>query len=158
MPRLVRWESEARDDDGDGVVAFDLGRDVPVVSVWAVADVSSGDAAIAPGPETSPRLSSPAADLLGTTANGVATFADRRSYLELLIVRPGQGAWTLSTGDGAAGDDDGAPDGVIVPAIAQLHAVGLGSGRPAALLPGDTVAAIDPSTFEYYTVRLGRAK
>lgn len=157
MPRLVRWDRVVR-DDGDGAVTFDVGRDVPPFSVWAVADVTTGDTDIVPGPGTDPRPAAFASDLVGSKRDGTFAFADRRAYLELLVVRPGTGAWAISAGDGGAGDDDKTPDGVIVPALAQSHPVTSISTRPAALSAGDVILAIDPESFEYYSVRLGRAK
>jgi len=158
MPRQVHFEQVARDEDGDGEVAFELGREIPPVSVWAIADLTTGGADVVPGPETAAKPVEAAADLLGSRHDGSFAFADRRSYLALLIVRPGEDVWTLNAGDGGEGDDDQAPDGVIVPALARSRSLVVTSGHPVALRAGDTVVAIDPATFEYYTARLGRGR
>ena len=44
---VVRRSQVLPDDDGDGVVTLDLGRDVPLRSIWVAVDLATGQAAAA---------------------------------------------------------------------------------------------------------------
>ncbi len=158
MPLLLRFERAASDDDRDGEVVFELGREIPPISLWAVADVTTGRTEVQPGTETAARPADGPSELPTSRHDGSIALADRRAYLELLIVRPGVDGWTLSVGDGSEGDEDAAPDGLVVPAVARSHSLVARAGHPGGLRDGDVVVAIDPTTFEYYSLRLATSR
>lgn len=145
---IVRRETVATDDDRDGAVRLDLGREVPLVSIWVAVDLATGKVAVAT-PEGFPlrRIALPGA---GAVPGG--TGPDRlelnRGYLELLVVRPGSGVWGATVGDGGEADDDGAQDGRVSVALAHLRAGGTSPAAPQSLGPGDLLVAIDPNEME----------
>jgi hypothetical protein len=146
--KIVRRETVAADDDRDGAVRLDLGREVPRASIWVAVDLATGKAAIAT-PEGFPlrRIGLP-----GPGAVPGGTGPDRlelnRGYLELLVVRPGIGVWGATVGDGGEMDDDGAYDGRVSVALAHLRADGTSPAAPQSLGPGDLLVAIDPNEME----------
>lgn len=149
--------SEALVADALGEARFELGGAVPVRSVWVVADVASGALAAA-APEGSPlrtRELSP-----GDLRRGPAGRRDRlvRSLerLELLIVRPGVGGWRLSLHDGGAADADGADDGALSAALAELAPVGAAPAPPEEVAAGDRFVAIDPRTLDLFMLALAQ--
>lgn len=143
---LRREVHTAVDEDGDGRVVFEV-RDVPARSVWVTVDGSSGRYVIAtPSGEAPGVLSVPAdawrsshdhADLPGT-------------YLELLVVRPGAGAWTLRTADGGANDSDGVSDRKVRLRPDRMEKLIGEDQGPAQALPKDLLVAIDPQTLEVF--------
>jgi hypothetical protein len=125
---LVRREQIADADDKDGSVRLELGRPVPFQSIWVAVDLTTGAAAVAV-PEGYPlrRVDLPGRNL--HAGGGKPDWVeDDRGYVDLLLVRPGEGAWVATVGDGGAEDDDGAYDGRLVASLAHLHGVGV---RPA---------------------------
>jgi hypothetical protein len=146
--KIVRRETVAADDDRDGAVRLDLGREVPLVSIWVVVDLTTGAAAVA-APEGFPlrRI-----ELPGHGAVSGGTGPDRlelnRGYLELLVARPGLGVWGATVGDGGEADDDGAYDGRVAVALAHLRADGTSPAAPQSLGPGDLLVVIDPNEME----------
>lgn len=153
---LVRRSQVLSDDDGDGVVKLDLGRDVLLRSVWVAVDLATGQVAAA-APEGYP--------LRRVNWRGVGIVrgnprADRvedaRRLAEVLLVRPGAGAWQLTVGDGSAGDDDGAADGKLAAALDRMTPVaGTTDPPPTRFDPKDIVVLIDPNRLELTVVQAG---
>jgi hypothetical protein len=146
---LVRRERIATDDDKDGSVRLELGQPVPFQSIWVTVDLATGAAAVAV-PEGYPlrQVDLPGRDL--HAGGGKPDWVeDDRGYVEILLVRPGEGAWVATVGDGGAEDDDGAYDGRLVASLAHLHGVGASpAGGPQRFSPRDLVVVIDPNRME----------
>jgi hypothetical protein len=146
---LVRREEIATDDDKDGAVRFELDRPVPFQSIWVAVDLASGTAAMAT-PEGFPlrRVELPGR----STSRGGGRpdwVEDDRGFVEILLVRPGRGAWGATVGDGGQADDDGAYDGRLMAPLDQMR--GIGAAPPAApehFSPRDVVVVIDPNRME----------
>jgi hypothetical protein len=75
--------------------------------------------------------------------------SDAHEVVELLLVRPGIGAWGLTVGDGGASDGDGDRNGAIRLALAALRPVLLAPAAPSAVLPGDALVVIDTQTLQF---------
>lgn len=154
-PQLLRWAAVTRDEDRDGRVALELGRKVPDVSVWAAVDIATGRIDMLSGPGTRLREVEFPERGLGYQRGGALWLSDRRPYLELLVVRPGEGAWALSVGDGGEADEDRSPDGVSVPALAQMRRLAASTPELRGLRAKDVVVVIDPQTLEHYVAEIG---
>jgi hypothetical protein len=155
--RMVTREEVVEDADKDGSVRLDLGGPVAFRSIWAAVDLASGEYTMAsPAGYTPTQIEFPAAALRGRPGgNGKPDrLAERRYSLELLIVRPGQGAWRQTLGDGDPDDGDRAANGRVEWSMGKGRAVRGGPPAPADLDPGDVIVAIDPTRMEYYATRL----
>jgi len=153
---VVRRAQALTDDDGDGKVEWDLDRDVPARSIWVAVDLATGEVAAA-APEGYPlrRVSwrgvgiargNPRADRV----------EDARAFAEVLLVRPGQGAWRLTVGDGSDLDDDGKPDGKLAAALDRMEPLaGTSAPPPSRFDPRDVVVLIDPNRMELTVVQAG---
>ena len=74
---------------------------------------------------------------------------DDRGFVEILLVRPGQGAWGATVGDGGEADDDGIYDGRLTASLDRLRAVGASPAvAPERFSPRDVVVVIDPNRME----------
>lgn len=141
LPAVV---SDAR---GDAKIAY--GAEVPAKSLWIAVDVQTGlTGAGAPGDfpvrqfEIDPGAVAPDRVVLA------------RTVLDMLVVRPGAGAWLLSAYEGGRGDGDRAVDGKLSVLASEL-APAVGKERlSGGLRPGDVVIALDPDQMEYGIVRV----
>ncbi len=154
VPRLNHFRQEAT-ADAEGQAELELQVAGPATAVWAVVDVASGAFASARPDEAE----SPAAPLPAGSWQAGGEEADQvvasRSRLDLLLVRPGGGAWGASVGDGGALDLDQQSDGVLTTAVDRLSPVGPETAEaPARGATGDLLLAIDPDTFELFALRL----
>jgi hypothetical protein len=122
--------------------------------VWAVADLASGDFdAAAPAGFRLRRVNWRGRGL-ERRHDGRDAVEDRRSLLELLIVRPKVGAWALRVGDGDSSDGDGAIDGRLQAVVDQMQPLDGGPQPPSELQGDDLVVALDPSAMEITLVKV----
>lgn len=154
MANFVPRQDLLTDTDGDGVVRFELGRTVPLQSIWVAVDLASGEAAVGT-PEGFPLRDASAPPGHGRGEAGRPDWVETgRELLQLLVVRPGLGAWTLTLGDGGENDADHGADGRVTAALARLSAVGASPAPPERFQAKDLVFAIDPDRMEILAERI----
>jgi hypothetical protein len=154
-PQLLRWTRELVDDDSDGVVSLDLGRDVPVQSVWIVADLQTLQYTTASPQEVYHRK------VPGRGLGVVDSPKGPRSLLkldgavyDLFIVRKSTGAWVSRAGDGAGGDEDGLSDGIVSIDPSKLKSVGATRVDLTSLERSDLIVAIDPESLDFSIIAI----
>ena len=92
-------------------------------------DLTTGAYALAAPAGSAVRpLSLPAGAFRSASGAGSDSLADRRGLLEVLLVRPGQGAWQQTVADGGAADEDGQGDGAVQFSLGRMLAVSSPSG------------------------------
>jgi len=155
VTRIQRHLDVLADDDGDGVVSEDLGQPVPRRSMWVAIDLTNGTFDTAAPPSF--RLLN-----VGWRGHGIEhrndgrdQVEDARPFAEILVVRPGVGAWIARLGDGSAGDADGKANGRIAAALDRMQPLGGSPAAPPLFAAGDTVLLLDPNTMEMTVVRVG---
>lgn len=146
----------ATDDDADGRVelaAFEAGA--PRQGIWAVVDLATGALALA-APEGYPlrEVAFPVRAILPGLDGRLDRLRDLRGSAELLLVRPGVGAWTLTAHDGGPGDGDGLQDEALTLALADLVPLDASPAPPEELAPNDVVVVIDPHRLEIFAAKL----
>jgi len=141
------------DDDQDGKIEFDFGRDIPLHSVWCVVDYETGEIDVNV-PEGFPlkEMSAPQGGLAEDGGGAIRELIDGWGYLEVLLVRPGVGFWRISVGDGADSDDDEIRDGVSQVAFSNMQPVSESPQPPVYLATGDTLVVVNPRNLEFYFV------
>lgn len=156
---LVRRSGVRADEDGDGKVSWDLEADVPLRSIWVAVDLATGRLAVAT-PEGYPlRRVGWRGRGLGRDDARADRVEDLRTYADVLLVRPGEGAWRLTAGDGSELDEDGAADGKLAVALDRMRPLEGVEGSegtvkageaapPSRFSPKDVVVLIDPNRME----------
>lgn len=153
MERVVARAVVLEDLDGDDQVELTLDAAVAPKSVWAVVELSTGRMAI-DGPLADAFSQ---VDFTGRVGDDLAdTDLVQRSGtdLEMLVVRPGRGAWRGRVSDGGPADLDGTDDGGVALAVASLVPLDATDARIERIRPGDLVVGIDPSTLEVFAQRV----
>ncbi len=157
---VVRRTQVLADEDGDGKVEWDLEPRRAVALDLGGGRPRRPARWPPPRPEGYPlRLVSWRGGGLGRGGVGADQVRDARSFVEVLLVRPGQGAWQLTVADGSAQDADGRADGKLAAALDRLEPVpGLPgiTGPPSRFDPSDVVVVIDPNRMELIVVQAGK--
>jgi hypothetical protein len=136
------------DEDGDGTVRYPIAGGIPLRSLWAVADLTSGEYdALAPA-ELGLRRVNWRGRGLQRRPDGKDAVEDRRPRLELLLVRPQVGAWTLRVNDGDASDGDGIIDGRLEGILDRMRPLASSPQPPSVFQRDDLVVALDPAAME----------
>ena len=138
-------------NENGGSVSYQPEGGVAARSVWIAVDLDTGDSSLAL-PDAGPKsvAFAPATLLRGQSGDRMT---DSRSGTDYLLVRPGDGAWTLYVDDGGAADQDGINDGSYTFAISAMTPL-TGDPAPTVLAAGDVLVGIDRMVLEYFTTRI----
>lgn len=146
IPGQVRKAAILKDDDGDGTVRFSMPDGVPPLGVWAVVDLSTGNAKLGSmrGFDITPYDDAVEQSFKGDVRGRFVRLEREMGEAEMLVVRPGQGAWTLRGTEGGAEDDDSELNGQLVLPFSKLVSLTADDRPPGDVLPGDVVILINP--------------
>jgi len=127
----------------------------PLKSVWAVVDLSSGAYAVgAPPGFVLQQVAFPGKAFEVGPPGLVNRLRQRFSFIDMLVVRPGVGAWWLRAHDTGPHDHDGADDDVSTTDLEDLEPLGASPAPPGRFVAGDVLVVIDPRTLRFYATRL----
>jgi hypothetical protein len=141
-------------ETGGGAVRLVTSGEIDARRLWVVVDQASGRSLITRTSSLEPveRL---APALLRQEKDGRG---DRVSLpfevAEVLLIRPGEGAWMTPVGDGGGDDDDGKPDGRVSLRPGKLHDFYRKEKKNDKLNRDDVLIAIDPRTLRVMEARL----
>jgi hypothetical protein len=154
FPIVHRHLTTLSDEDGDGVIRYPITGGVPLRSLWAVADLTSGDYDTAsPGPSGVRRVSWRGRGLERRN-DGKDAVEDRRTLLELLVVRPQAGVWESRVSDGDESDSDGVIDGRLEGLLERMKPVSGTAPPPSVFQKDDLVLALDPAALEITLIKV----
>lgn len=125
-------------------------------SVWSVADLETGALAIAAPPGFVLReIPFPGNGFAVGAPGRVNRLRHPKSALDLLMIRPGVGAWRLRAHDTGAKDRDGEDDDRVMTDLDDLEPFDpAGPEPPERFARGDVVVVVDPHDLTYYATRL----
>jgi hypothetical protein len=155
-PVVRRHLQVLTDDDGDGTVRYPVEGGVPLRSLWAVVDLTSGDYdEAAPEGFGLRRVNWRGRGPL-RRADGKDAIEDRRPRLELLVVRPKVGAWSLRIRDGEASDGNGVIDGRVEGVLERMEPLAGSPPPPSELQRDDVLVGLDPASLEITLFKMPR--
>jgi len=142
--RLTRHAAVVRDDDRDGVVLYEL-PEISRFSLLFVADTATGAYAVfrAEGVKAIEH------DLRGNQWRaGIEHLDLSTDFAEVLLVRPGEGAWTMSAVEGGKNDGDRDRNGKFRLKVKDMEPVGTNTAKPqGAARRDDLIILFDTRTF-----------
>jgi hypothetical protein len=159
LPYNWRQDEIFADSDGDGEVRIPLSEPPPIKFMAITVELSSGRFGVLT-PQGSParEVALPAHSLLAGPGDRLDRLDYQSSYLELLLVRPPDGVWRLTTGDGTPSDDGPSSDGRVLTSPRFLLPVDDGMGPPDQYEVGDLIFGVSPMTMpmQYFAARIVR--
>lgn len=157
VPWNERHDRWLEDEDGDGSVRLEIDREVPPKFAVIAVELGSGRFDVWT-PEGSParEIALPAHTLIEGAGNRLEKLEDGRRYVELLWVRPGAGAWSLTLNDGDADDEGPASDGGVLTSPQAMDPIGDSGAAPEAFERDDLLFRVAPREMEYYAARIVR--
>lgn len=154
FPEVRRHLEVLADDDGDGVIRYPVEEGIPLRSVWAVADLTSGDHDAAAPERFGLRRVTWRGRGVQRRNDGKDAVEDQRTILELLVVRPQAGAWALRVRDGHDSDADGSIDGRLQGVLDQMEPLAASPQPPSVFQRDDLVLALDPAAMEVTLIKV----
>lgn len=147
----------ATDTDNDGEVRIALKRPLDDRTVWAAVDLETGEFTAATTEGTVTNLTFHGHSFRGNGGDLKQLESEDFERLDILLVRPRTGAWTISGGDGGPGDSDGEENRKFVLDVESMKPVQDRFGpAPKKFEKGDVVVLIDPSTSDIYVAGVGK--
>lgn len=141
--------------DVDGDARFELDEETPLKSVWVAADLTTGAYAIgAPPGFPLQEIEFPGQGFEVGAPGQVQRLRQRFSWVDMLVVRPGTGAWSLRAWDTGPTDRDGADDDLTTTSVEDLVPLGVSPGPPQRYQRDDVVVVINPRDLRFYAARL----
>lgn len=139
-----RHAAIVRDTDGDGAVLYDLPQ-VSRFSLLYVFDAATGEHAVFRGEGVDEEVEY---DLRGKKWRAeLEDFDVHADAMELLLVRPGEGAWAMSAREGGNGDGDGRRNGKFRLKVREMASLAAESPQPQGnVRRGDLLVIIDART------------
>ena len=140
---------------GTGTATFDIRRPIPRSSVWIAVDLATGDTAVGlqPGSTASEYVFN--ADTLKHEFTGNIAKLDLPFLLaDILLVRPGEGAWRVSAADGGRHDGDGLQNGQMTLSLEALDEIEKDKKPPHALKKGDVLVIVSPRSLRYAVIKV----
>lgn len=157
MTRVSSRQIVLTDDHHDGTITFEKPTPIAFRSIWIIADLDTGEILVAtPAGFRALEMRRRVATDPAPVDVGLADVSVDRDQAQVLVVRPGRGAWTKTVGLQRAGDSPVNPKRPTV-AIDALHELHKEFGRaPSMFLPGDIVVAVDPVQLDYSITTISR--
>ena len=150
---LRRHQAVVVDGERAGKITYQPPDGIAAESIIAAVEIGSGRIAVGSRPEVAPReLGEDAGHGFGRGINGELNRLQKRGqFCELLVVRPGTGAWTMKVGDGGQADRDHSSDHAVTIDVDELLPVeGAAAATPKQFRPGDVVFGVETHEFAYF--------
>jgi hypothetical protein len=151
LAQVVSRREVLTDDDHDGKIEYKPSKGVAFQSIWIAVDFQSGETAVAGKPGYIPLPMTQRGAGRGNVLNLVGTnvLDIGRGDVEVLVVRPGKGAWAITVRGGHGTEESPQPWRSRV-GLGKLHPLRAEfKDPPPVLVPGDVVLMIDPQGMEY---------
>lgn len=141
----------------DGTFSLKMKTPAPVVSLWLMVDMATGRYTIASPTGFVPRH----VDYYGNAlkSNGLGEINQVETYLpvaDIVVIRPGEGVWTMTAIDGGPDDDDHKADSRTRFVSESMKRVGDSPAPPKKIAKGDVVFILDPRELTHFEIEVGR--
>jgi hypothetical protein len=151
-----RFDKIVADDNNDGTVVLEIGEKLPWKTVFAAVDLTSGRYGLATMSDFPLMTIEFEKDPMVANNGQLNKIVFQHKFLDLVVVRPGVGAWGQILADGNKFDDDGKGDGTIVGNVEKSVPVSDdGPPPPKKFEKGDIVVLIDADRMQTYAVEVG---
>jgi hypothetical protein len=146
------------DTDRDGAVDYKPRGGVPLRSLWFAADLENGSfAVLSPEGYELKHREIENRSVKKDTDGLVEALELERGHLEVLLVRPGKGAWILRVREGTSSDGDRVRDGRLTVLFDEATPLGETKEKaPKKLKSGDILAVLDPGHLDLRTLTVTR--
>jgi hypothetical protein len=153
---VIQRETVLSDDDGDGVVAWQLPIDVPHRSIWLAVDLQTNAAVAATPPGyAAARIELSGEHLKKDGSQAIAQISAPGALIEVVVVRANAGIWRGTVAWRGAGDEGKDPKKVTVSTTSLQPQQGTTDPAPKHLKKGDVVFFLESSRAMYGIATVG---
>jgi hypothetical protein len=146
------------DDDRDGTIEYKPTSGIAFQSIWIITEIATGETkVVTPAGYNAIEMTQQGAGR-GNAVNITGNIFDiGRDHVDILVVRPNEGAWTLPVREGGVKDAPVAAIGrSTVPLVKLVPLRPTFGSPPPALKNGDIVAIVDAVRMQYWLTSVAR--
>ena len=126
-------------------------------SVWLVIDAAkNGYTVAAPHGMTLQEMPFPGNSVAEDAGGNLRRVLLDRFAVDVFLVRPGTGVWSLYLRDGSGADEDQEPNGQLLANLEEMQPVGETAGSPERFRRGDYLFVVDRNSLEFHVSHRGR--
>ena len=156
IPVKSRQAVILHDDNHAGQVTFQRTRKLPAIAVWIAVDVTTGQWAASGSPAFVARAVptesfAPGRDSVGQLRKLVAQL----SQMDVLLVRPGTGAWYVLASKTSLIDENGTDPGLQID-VSQMQPLASSLAPLAAIQQHDIIAVVDAGSMGFTVEEVGQ--
>lgn len=156
-PAIVVRAETLVDLDRDGIVSLEFPGAVPRLGMWAAVDLTSGIHAAFSSPLYEPRRIAVDDELLRhDNAGQLKKLEWPFSELDVLVVRPGEGAWRFYASKSSAADENRGEKHTLRVDLGNMTPIGNAPAGPGKFSKGDVIAIFDRLELQYGIMEVGR--
>lgn len=156
-PAIVIRAESLVDLDRDGIVRLDLPVPVPRQGMWAAVDLASGTHMAFPTIGYEPRRVDVDDELLrNDNAGQLKKLEWPFAELDILVVRPGEGAWRFYASKASDADENRGKSHALRLDLGNMTPLGSFPVGPGKFRKGDIVAIFDRGEMQYGILEVGR--
>ena len=132
--------------DSSGTARVEMRRQVPASTIVAAVDLETGVYSLAVPPGYRLRRLALPPNALRKKDDVFAQLGVNQGRINMLLVRPGKGAWRIATNDGSLRDDDRKANGSVSVNASALEPLDAKYGELKKFQNRDVMVIIDPNT------------
>jgi hypothetical protein len=142
------------DDDRDGIIRYKLNYKLPLRSIWVAIDFETGGWTIGGPPGYSVDIQAfPEASLHANAAGEIDFLEQERQAMEVIVVRPGEGAWVVFATQSRPSNAEQAKHGRLK-VVFEGAKVFESSRTLKQLKKGDVVIGLDSRAMQVFATRM----
>jgi hypothetical protein len=144
------------DDDHDGNVTFERQQPVPLIAIWVAVDIGTGQWVSSGSPgfdaQTIPLDALAKQDNAGQLRKLSALVPE----MDVLLVRPGTGAWRLYAAKTSRIDENGLTEAALLVDAGQMIPLSPSLSKLDSIHPGDIIVLIEPQSMHFAVQEVGK--
>jgi len=155
---VVRRAIVLSDSAKSGRFTLDLGEAPPQAALWVAVDLGSGAHAVAASRGYAPvQALVPAETVKHDNVGQLNKFEFPASEMDVMVVRPGEGAWHLYAAKRGKRDENAALSSRTIRIdVSAMEPLGSSAPAPKSFKNGDVIAVIDPHWMNYGLIEVGK--
>ena len=142
--------------DGKGSAIFSGESDVPPISVWIAIDLATGHSGASGAAGFRPLPLSDSGLATRDDAGRLRKFTAALPDVDLLLVRPGVGAWQIKAAKTSALDESARSERPLRIDVTRMIPVPGSPSVPESFMPGDVLAVVEPRTLRLAVSEVGQ--
>ncbi|HSY47189.1 MAG TPA: hypothetical protein VLC46_00090 [Thermoanaerobaculia bacterium] len=156
IPMKIAHAVVLHDDQRNGSVVFERQRAIPLIAVWVAVDLASGQWAASGSPGFEPQTIPSEPFAKQDDAGKLRKLSALVPEMDVLLVRPGVGAWRVYAAKTSRIDENGRASRPLQIDVGEMIPLSGSLPQLDSIHQGDILALIEPQSMHFAVVEVGK--